>query len=186
MTNSLHRLVRRGRRARQEEGGETLLELMATVVLLGVAIVGMVGAMIGTVRTTTQYRRSALTGNEAVNLAEAVRALPYVPCATAASYTLPTAPFRTTYAITEIRYLSNNTTAGQSWVSNCPTPDQGVQRIRVRATSDTLPGGTGTRGRLGAVNRTITIMKRDKRCPLTVASSTTAPTTTVVAQVTGC
>lgn len=148
-----------------DERGETLIELMATVVLMGVSIVAIVGALMGVIQTSSQHRRATRAGNEAVNVVEFIRDQNYVACGSIGSYTLPSPPTRYSYSITSFRVLQNKTAAPPVWIAppgGCTAAnDTGAQQITVKVTA------TGT----GAVSRTLTFVKRNKICPGVAASA---------------
>jgi type II secretory pathway pseudopilin PulG len=146
-------------RPAHDERGETLIELMATVVLMGVSIVAIVGALMGVIQTSSQHRRATRAGNEAVNVVEFIRDQDYTPCVTTSTYALPTPPPRYSYTISSVRSLQSNTAGTPVWIATpggCnATNDQGAQQITVKVTA------TGT----GAVSRSLTFVKRKKICP---------------------
>lgn len=135
------------------ERGETLIELMATVVLMGVSIVALIGSLLGAMTTSNTHRRATRAGNEAVNVVEDLRGQTYVPCATTTTYTLPTPPPTYTYTIESVRRLQNANANPAVWVSNAgctPTNDQGAQIIKIRVRSAGTP----------AVSRSLSLVKR--------------------------
>ncbi|MEV7590064.1 type II secretion system protein [Streptomyces sp. NPDC089922] len=123
MTRPAHR----PRRPRGEEG-ETLIEVLVAVVLIGVAFVAVLGGM-GTaiVGSVTQQR---LTGADSVvrSAAERIVGAPYVSCST--GYTTPEPPAG--YTVTaRIEYWDG---VG-AFVPSCPTADTGVQRVTLTVRS---------------------------------------------------
>lgn len=151
------------RQGSPRERGETLIELMATVVLMGVSVVALVGSLIGAMQVSTQQRNATRAGNEAVNVIEALRSAPYVNCAGVTSYasSLPTAAPRFTYSIAKVEWLVPDPTPADPYPNPTWTPstggsctDPGVQKITVRATA----AGPGS------VTRTLTFVKRDRTC----------------------
>lgn len=147
---------------RRDERGETLIELMATSILMGLAIVAIVAALLNTVIASDNHRRSTRAGNEAVRLSEAVIAANYVKCTNASPPATEyakvydtggtiVAPTGYTYEIVSVGYLQNRTAATPVFNSTCPTTDQGAQRVEVAVASA---------GR-SAVRETIVVVKRD-------------------------
>ena len=135
---------------------------MATVVLMGIGIVAIVGALIGVMQSSSQHRRTTRAGNETVNVAEAVRAQDYKTCATTSSYTLPTPPPRYQYTITSVKWLASASAATPTWVAagsvGCTAAtDTGAQQITM-----TVSTTTGS-----PAKRTLSIVKRQKLCPTT-------------------
>ncbi|MFF4323358.1 prepilin-type N-terminal cleavage/methylation domain-containing protein [Streptomyces sp. NPDC001568] len=113
--------ARRPRRPRGEEG-ETLVEVLVAVVLMGVAFVAIFGGM-GTaiISSVTQQK---VTGADSVirSAAEKVVGAPYVSCAR--GYETPTPPAGYTVTVT-IEYWDGVGAFGPT----CPTADTGVQKV---------------------------------------------------------
>ncbi|MFE2327120.1 prepilin-type N-terminal cleavage/methylation domain-containing protein [Streptomyces sp. NPDC059385] len=112
---------RRPRRPRGEEG-ETLIEVLVAVVLMGVAFVAILGGM-GTaiISSVTQQK---VTGADSVvrSAAEKVLSAPYVSCAP--GYGTPEPPAGYTVTV-EVEYWDGVGAFGPS----CPTADTGVQKV---------------------------------------------------------
>ncbi|MFJ8159443.1 prepilin-type N-terminal cleavage/methylation domain-containing protein [Streptomyces sp. NPDC096136] len=119
--------VRRPRRRRGEEG-ETLVEVLVAVVLIGVAFVAILGGM-GTA-IISSAKQQQVTGADAVirSAAEKVVSAPYVSCAR--GYETPTPPTGYTVAV-EIEYWDGVGAFGRS----CPTADTGVQKVTLTVRS---------------------------------------------------
>lgn len=113
--------ARRPRRPRGEEG-ETLVEVLVAVVLMGVAFVAVLGG-IGTaiISSVTQQK---VTGADSIarSAAEKIVSAPYVSCAR--GYATATAPAGYTVTV-EIEYWDGVGAFGRP----CPTADTGVQKI---------------------------------------------------------
>ncbi|MFE5862816.1 prepilin-type N-terminal cleavage/methylation domain-containing protein [Streptomyces virginiae] len=113
--------ARRPRRPRGEEG-ETLVEVLVAVVLIGVAFVAVLGGL-GTavISSVTQQK---VTGADSVvrSAAEKIISTPYVSCAD--GYATPTPPAGYTVTV-EIEYWDGVGAFGRP----CPTTDTGVQKI---------------------------------------------------------
>lgn len=154
------RLSRRGR----DESGETLIEVMASVVLMGTAIVAILAGLFTAVVTSDLHKRQTRAANEVTNAIEAIQRATYLPCGgpTAPDYSsaLPAMPAGYTASITSTQYLQSSTAADPTWGA-CPGTDQGEQKITVSVSQ-----GTGGR----AVKETIVYVKRNTRCSATVAT----------------
>ncbi|MFE3764579.1 prepilin-type N-terminal cleavage/methylation domain-containing protein [Streptomyces sp. NPDC059104] len=114
-------LARRPRRRRGEEG-ETLIEVLVAVVLMGVAFVTIFGG-IGTA-IISSVRQQKVTGADSVirSAAEKVVSDPYVSCA--GGYETPVPPPGYTMTVT-IEYWDG---VG-AFAKACPTADTGVQKV---------------------------------------------------------
>ena len=128
------------RRARGQRG-ETLIELLATIVIMSIAVVAVVTG-IGVAITASDTNNKQVTSlTVASNYAEAIAAAKYVPCATTANY-LPgsnvtyTPPANFTVSIVgNITYYDGTSSAPAAWVATCPSPDKGAQRMTIRVVS---------------------------------------------------
>lgn len=129
------------------QAGETLIELMVTSVLMGVAIVALVTGLLNTVIASDSHRRMTRSGNEAVRLSEAVIAAPYQRCTAtpdpATQYATVfasvggtiAAPTGYTYSIVSVQFLQDKTASTPVFGTTCPASDQGAQRVEVAVTS---------------------------------------------------
>ncbi|WP_328314361.1 type II secretion system protein [Streptomyces sp. NBC_00442] len=113
---------RRPHRLRRGEEGETLVEVLVAVVLMGVAFVTILGG-IGTA-IISSVAQQKVTGADSVirSAAEKVVADPYVSCAT--TYATPTPPAGYTVTVT-IEYWDGAGAFGRP----CPAVDTGVQKV---------------------------------------------------------
>lgn len=157
----------------RDERGETVLEIVITVLIMGIAIVGLLAGLVTIGRTAENNARTTHVGNSAQAFAEEVKQpvlagatnpnATYVDCATtypAFSGTLPTSA---TYVatITGIEYLATVPTGpgtAPTFDGACggaADPDLGLQRVtlEVSVTAD----GTTTA-------ETMTFIKRDTGC----------------------
>ncbi|HST66042.1 MAG TPA: type II secretion system protein [Mycobacteriales bacterium] len=118
-------------RGPRPDAGETLTELLVTVVILGIATAGISVALGMTVKASAMQRQQALAQNALRSWAEQIGAGPYTACATAGSFAAPSpAPARgLTAAVTAVQYWN-----GVTFVSSCGT-DTGVQRVTLRVTA---------------------------------------------------
>jgi type II secretory pathway pseudopilin PulG len=148
------------RRRRQGEGGETLLEILIAVAIMGIAMASILGLMQGAIGASTIHREQSDAGNLLDNLAEYMQnesAAPYVECPTAqASYSVDLAAFNNLAAspssnVYEPRAadyaLTLTVTAGTigapgadpsiAYTTTCSaaSADQGVQRLTLAASS---------------------------------------------------
>lgn len=116
------------------ERGETLLELLIAVVIMGVAVVAVVGALVSSVQLSDVHRKQA-TASAAVRdygeaITNAVAGGGYVACAGAASYGSGyTAPSGYAKSVTSVRYWN-----GSGWQPSCST-DTGLQQLTLQVAS---------------------------------------------------
>ncbi|MFD4372357.1 type II secretion system protein [Streptomyces sp. NPDC058486] len=123
MTGPAHR----ARRRRGEEG-ETLVEALVAVVLVGIAFMAILGG-IGTTIVSSVTQQTVTTSASVVrSTAEKIVSTPYVPCA--ASYETPPPPAGYTVTV-EIEYWDGVGAFGRS----CPTADTGVQKVTLTVRS---------------------------------------------------
>ncbi|MCZ0983285.1 type II secretion system protein [Streptomyces diastatochromogenes] len=112
----------RGPRRPRGEEGETLIEVLVAVVLMGVAFVTVFGG-IGTAIISSARQQKVTTADSVIrSAAEKLVATPYVPCAD--SYDTPPPPAGYTVTV-EIEYWDGVGAFDQS----CPTTDTGVQKV---------------------------------------------------------
>lgn len=113
-------------RPRRSEAGTTLVEVLITVMILGVAFVALLGGFGTSIVSSDLHRRQAQAETLVRRYAEAVKATPCTatcPGSYAAGFTLPSgfeAP-----AATVVCYASDN-------VAAVPCPTDGIQRVTVR------------------------------------------------------
>lgn len=122
--------VRRTDSARSESG-ESLAELIVTIAILGLAIVGILGAIGTSLITSDAADKQALVQTALRSYAEGVAAAPYTSCATNYSPSV-SVPAGVTVQITEVAYGQAGTAT--SFSSTCGT-DAGYQRVSLRAFS---------------------------------------------------
>ncbi|MFQ6144211.1 type II secretion system protein [Streptomyces seoulensis] len=120
-------LAPRPRRHRGEEG-ETLVEVLVAVVLIGVAFVTILGG-IGTAIVSSVTQQKVTTADSVVrSAAEKVVGDPYVSCAR--GYETPAPPAGYTVTV-EVEYWDGVGAFGRP----CPTADTGVQKVTLTVRS---------------------------------------------------
>ncbi|MEU6477358.1 type II secretion system protein [Streptomyces sp. NPDC047017] len=126
MTGLPHRRPRRPRRRGEE--GETLIEALVTVVLMGIAFVTILGG-IGTAIISSVTQQKVTTADSVIrSAAEKVVSDRYVSCAR--GYETPTPPAG--YSVTvEIEYWDGVGAFGRP----CPAADTGVQKVTLTVRS---------------------------------------------------
>lgn len=116
--------------------GETLLELLIAVVIMGVAVVAVIGMLVNSVQLSDVHRKQA-TASAAVRdygeaITNAVAGGGYVGCATTASYASPsgfTVPSGYAKSVSSVQYWT-----GSAWQSTCST-DTGLQQLTIQVAS---------------------------------------------------
>jgi prepilin-type N-terminal cleavage/methylation domain-containing protein len=111
------------------DDGVTLVELIISIAILGIAFVAILGGMFTLQTTSTYHTRQADGANGIRQYAEVVSALPYQTCPAtyvAAGFTPPagwTATLSTTYW------------NGTAFAAGCPVTDLGLDAVHVTLTS---------------------------------------------------
>ncbi|GGY14813.1 type II secretion system protein [Streptomyces xanthochromogenes] len=109
-------------RPRRGEEGETLVEVLVAVVLMGVAFVTILGGIGTAIISSVTHQKVTSADSVIRSAAEKVVSDPYVSCAS--GYETPTPP--TAYTVTlKIEYWDG---VG-AFVQSCPTADTGVQKV---------------------------------------------------------
>ena len=149
--------------------GETLVELLMTIVILGLAIVALVTAMLAVIVTSNSHRRRVKAANELTTISEKIQGMDYVPCASTSTYASAYSGITAdnfTPSIDSVGWLADKNAATPAF--NKPTcataaDDLGLQQITISINS---PKQT-------PVTETLVIIKRDDRCVgLSVAAGT--------------
>lgn len=111
------------------DAGETLVEILLSIMILGIAVSALMFGM-GSAATTSGYHdRQAQQAETLRNLVDAVQALPYSPCA--GTYATPAGVVPAGYSVTTtvVGYASG---AAYPYPAACPaTGDEGAQQLRV-------------------------------------------------------
>lgn len=136
------------RPAGRPDAGETLVELLVTIVILGIVTAGIAAALLAAGTASSMQRNQVLAQNALRSWAEQLGAAAYTACATAGSFAAPSPapPAGFTATVTGVQYW-NGTTFG----STC-APDTGIQRVTLRITA---PNGLSP-----AVGQNLTVVLR--------------------------
>ncbi len=142
--------MRPRRRGPADDRGETLLELLVALVLLGLVVVVVLSG-IGTAALGAATQRTLTIFNTALSSAAgALAADQYVPCADASSYDLGTPPAGEQVSIVAVTYWDGL----DSFVATCPHPDNGLQQLSLQVSTAGQHGGP-------PVRHTRVVIKRD-------------------------
>jgi hypothetical protein len=109
--------------------GETLLELVIAITILGTCVVAIGAGIVGTVTISNIHRQQADASKVLHNYAEALEGTTYSPCP-GAMYSLPTVSGFSSPTIT-ISYWNKSLTPTAGFQPTCPGTDQGVQRVKI-------------------------------------------------------
>ncbi|HEY3608687.1 MAG TPA: type II secretion system protein [Pseudonocardiaceae bacterium] len=120
-----------------DDRGETLLEVLIAVVIMGIAIVAIIGGLVTSVMLSDVHRKQATAGSAVRDYAETIEqyvaANTYVACQSAANYTSLVAftkPNGYTPWVSRVQYWN-----GSGWVTTCGT-DSGLQQLTVQVSSN--------------------------------------------------
>jgi prepilin-type N-terminal cleavage/methylation domain-containing protein len=142
MKSVLRRVRRVDRPSWAAERGDTLIEVLVAVAILGIAGAAIMGGFASSIVLSTVHRELATTASDSRNFAELLdkaiddKAIAYTACAGAAAYSSPpgfTNPtdHHNTAQVTAVAYWN-----GTAFVGSCPPGgDQGVQRVSVSVTN---------------------------------------------------
>jgi prepilin-type N-terminal cleavage/methylation domain-containing protein len=112
------------------DAGETLIELLVTVVILGIATAGLSAGLLAVGNASTMHRQQALAQNALRAWAEQIAAGTYTDCATTGTFAAPSPamPSGLTGTVTDVRYWD-----GASFAGSCGA-DTGVQKVTLTVT----------------------------------------------------
>src|SRR6266498_4448773 len=104
------------------EAGETLIELLVAIVILGFSVIATLGGILVIVESATMLRKQAQSQNSLRSWAEQISMGPYSDCATAASFSLPSPslPSGFTPRVTAVQYWN-----GSAFANSCAS-DTGI------------------------------------------------------------
>ena len=119
------------------ESGDTLVEVLMAVVIMGIAFVGLLAGLGTAIRLSATHRGQSSADVVLVSAAESVKSQTYVPCPglTTSSYnptlgvTLPSGWSSSNVAITSVKGWNGSAFA------TCPATDAKLELITIRATS---------------------------------------------------
>lgn len=121
------------RRVMADERGESLLELLIAVMIIGIAVVAIIGGLVTSVLLSDVHRKQA-TADVAVrdyaeSLVNSIANGGYTPCATTYPATTMDGDAVSVVA-SSMRYWN-----GTGFQTACPSPDSGLQEVTLQATS---------------------------------------------------
>jgi Tfp pilus assembly protein PilV len=120
----------------RDDDGAALVEVLMAVVLLGTAVLSILGATFATITVSDVHRKQATAAAVARDYAEKIAGASFVECAGAASYALApaTVPVPSGYTA-DVASVEHWT--GSAWSGTCGSTalQRGLQRITVVASS---------------------------------------------------
>lgn len=124
------------------DAGFSLVEILITIAIVGITFSAILGGLYSSITVSALQRKEATADTVARSAAEVVKDSehnPYNNCAGSGAYSLTglSVPSGFSVSITDVAYWDGQPPAGGAVVfqSNCPSPDKGIQRITIAATS---------------------------------------------------
>jgi type II secretory pathway pseudopilin PulG len=113
------------------DGGETLVEILVTVVILGIATAGVTGGLLAVGETSHLQRQQVLAQHALRSWAEQIGVGTYTACATKSGFAAPSPALPTGLAasVTSVQYWD-----GADFTGSCGT-DTGIQRVTLKITA---------------------------------------------------
>ena len=128
-----------GRARTRGDSGETLVELLVTITIMGVLFIAVVGGVATTIAMSDVHRQEGTAEGAIRSFAERVSDpsdVAYVDCATKASYASPvgfTLPAGWTASVVSVGYWQGNNPP--TFTGACPSPDKGLQQLTLQVQS---------------------------------------------------
>jgi Tfp pilus assembly protein PilV len=121
-----------------EERGESLIELLVSLTILGVAAIAVVGGLSSSILMSDVHRKQASAGTALRGYAESIEAMiangGYTNCATKTTYETPTGYTTPPGYTSEVVAGSVQYWTGTGWSASC-SADLGLQRLTLRVAS---------------------------------------------------
>ena len=127
----------------QSDAGFSLAEILVTIVIVGITFTAILGGIITSITASALQRNEANADAVARSAGEWVKDSvqnPYVSCASSYSLSGLSKPSGFSVRITEVEYWTwEQSTVPAAYAADfqatCPSPDHGIQRITIEATS---------------------------------------------------
>ena len=137
-------MIQRLRQRFRRERGETLVEVLITITIVGIAFTGILAGLATAINLSGRHRGQANADVVLVSAAESVKNQAYTACpsVSTSSYnptqgvTLPSG-----WAASNVQVTSVKTWGGAAFLSTCPGTDLGLQLVTITATT---PDGKST------------------------------------------
>ena len=172
---------RSGGASRRGEAGETLIEVLVTVILMGIGFVAVMSAILTAVNVATVNSDRTTASLNLQSWAEEIEqpfryngSTTYIPCATGATYGGPASfpvDANFTATMTDVKYFRDFAGGQPNFttpLNTCyTTGDKGMQLITIRIESPTHRGSKAV--------ESVTVVKRDRQCPTTYSNADLGP-----------
>jgi len=123
------------RRWVRPEAGDTLIEVLVAVVIMGIAFVIIVGGIATAIMGSDLQKQQAGADLALRTAAERIsEELAYQPCAT--TYSPSSGPIPGFKLTVTVSYWARNENKFESSLPSCPAEDDGLQMIKLEATSN--------------------------------------------------
>ncbi len=168
---------RASRPSTNSESGETLVELMITVAIMGIAMVAILGGIWTTLRVADFNSKTSSADVVLRAFAESLKqpqptdTFQYLPCTVAGGQVTyptynPASPYSHYQAtVTKVRYLSGYTASNEpTWSDSCPATDLGLQELTLKVTGPDNDAESKS-------TETVTVVKRDARDDVPLGSA---------------
>jgi Tfp pilus assembly protein PilV len=141
-------------RPKRMDGGESLIELLVAIVVIGIGVTALLGAWeiaVGSSSLTANQSKAQAalrSWAESISAVSETGAYAYIPCASPASIPGASAlPAGFTGVVSEVRYWT-----ASGWSSSCASPDLGAERISLTVTTPS--------GLYPGISQTLTVVRR--------------------------
>ena len=138
MHRHMNRRLKRFAVDAHDERGDTLVEVLMTIVILAVAFVGILSGLATAIRLSGIHRGQANADVVLTSAAESVKNQTYIPCpaviltsySPTSGVTLPTGWAASNVTVTSVQKWN-----GTSFQASCPSTDQGLELVTITATT---------------------------------------------------